>query len=181
MPENTPENTPGVNRRVVTGTNSEGKGTIVSDLPLHELPGGPGQISLLWRTEGWPIRNEGTEEASEPFDAVKAFTTSSTSFVVTRSHPPQPGEEPLWHTTNSIDYAYVVSGQVRFEAEDGSTVDLRAGDVIVDRGIAHRWTHLGDEVTVMLIVMVEAAPVGAGLDQSRDTEFWDRFGGAAEG
>jgi quercetin dioxygenase-like cupin family protein len=42
---------------------------------------------------------------------------------------------------------------------DGSTVHLKAGDVLVQRGTIHNWVNRGDEACVIAFVLIAADPV----------------------
>jgi mannose-6-phosphate isomerase-like protein (cupin superfamily) len=46
--------------------------------------------------------------------------------------------ETEFHRTDSIDFHYIVAGEVELMLEDGS-VTLRAGDSVVVPGVIHRW------------------------------------------
>ena len=68
---------------------------------------------------------------------------------------------PRNHRTQSIDYAVVMSGEIDMEM-DGTTVHLRAGDVLVQRGTIHNWINRGTEACVIAFVLVSAKPVTVG-------------------
>jgi quercetin dioxygenase-like cupin family protein len=53
-----------------------------------------------------------------------------------------PGVTPRNHRTDSIDYATVISGEIDMEL-DGTSVRLKAGDVLVQRGTIHNWVNKG--------------------------------------
>jgi len=42
---------------------------------------------------------------------------------------------------------------------DGSTVHLKAGDVLVQRGTIHNWVNRGEKPCVIAFVLIDAAPV----------------------
>src|SRR4029453_5669659 len=69
-----------------------------------------------------------------------------------------PGVAPRNHRTESIDYAIVMSGEIDMEI-DGTTVHLKAGDVLVHGGTIHNWTNPGTEPCVIAFVLVAAKPV----------------------
>jgi mannose-6-phosphate isomerase-like protein (cupin superfamily) len=46
--------------------------------------------------------------------------------------------ETEFHRTDSIDFHYVIAGEVELILEDGS-VTLRAGDTVMLPGVVHRW------------------------------------------
>jgi quercetin dioxygenase-like cupin family protein len=72
-----------------------------------------------------------------------------------------PGVTPRNHRTESIDYATVISGEIDMEL-DGTSVHLKAGDVLVQRGTIHNWVNKGTAPCVIAFVLVAAKPVTAG-------------------
>jgi mannose-6-phosphate isomerase-like protein (cupin superfamily) len=68
---------------------------------------------------------------------------------------------PRNHRTESIDYAVVMSGEIDMEMDD-TTVHLRAGDVLVQRGTIHNWVNRGTEPCVIAFVLAAAKPVQRG-------------------
>ena len=52
----------------------------------------------------------------------------------------------------------VLSGEIDMEL-DGTTVRLRQGDVLVQRGTIHNWINRGDKACVIAFVLVAARPV----------------------
>ena len=65
------------------------------------------------------------------------------------------------HATDTIDYLVVVSGELVLVLETGE-VTLRAGDLIVDRGVLHGWRNDSDAPTTYVSVTIPAHPVGKG-------------------
>jgi len=64
--------------------------------------------------------------------------------------------DPGMHTTASIDYGVVISGQATLELDDGAKVVLNAGDSYVQNGTRHRWSNSGDVPAVMAIALIGA-------------------------
>jgi quercetin dioxygenase-like cupin family protein len=60
------------------------------------------------------------------------------------------------HTSDTIDFEYVVSGEVDLELDAGETVRLRAGDTLVQNGTRHAWHNRGDEPCVIVVCLVGA-------------------------
>ena len=60
------------------------------------------------------------------------------------------------HATVTIDYIYVVEGEITLLLDDGDTV-LRAGDVLVQGGASHSWINHTDRPVKILGVLVGAA------------------------
>jgi quercetin dioxygenase-like cupin family protein len=150
-------------RRVVTGIDSEGKSCVVSDTRLDQIPACQNDPTVIWRTQTFPVNNEGNAEAAVPFD-IGVFDSSSFFLLFTA----EPGKPSAWHATDSIDYVAVLKGRVVLELEAGG-VELAAGDLVVDRGVTHSWRAVGDEPAVMLCSVVRADPVGRG------SHFGDNF------
>ena len=46
-----------------------------------------------------------------------------------------------FHTTPTVDYAFVLSGELAMELDDGSLTPLAAGDVVVQNGTRHAWRN----------------------------------------
>ena len=58
--------------------------------------------------------------------------------------------EPGMHTSRSLDLVVILAGQVILELDDGASVDLNAGDLVVQIGARHRWHNRGSERAVIL-------------------------------
>ena len=79
----------------------------------------------------------------------------------------EPGDHtPLWHTTASVDFNYVVSGEVTvLLGDDGAVtgeIHLAAGDTFVYRGPRHAWKNSGTE-TCRLVCSSVAAELPPGI------------------
>ena len=64
-------------------------------------------------------------------------------------------DNPGMHTTASIDYGIVLSGQITLELDQG-TIDLNVGDIVVQRATPHAWRNLSDEPCTMLFVLISS-------------------------
>jgi mannose-6-phosphate isomerase-like protein (cupin superfamily) len=175
-------------RRVVTGLNAKGQSCFIfNGPPPSDLSGGNrGAPSVaLWQTEGAHSSNEGAAEAApEPFGL--SLAPGATKFL-TREFAPVPdaanlslkeralraraasavsekyrvgltSDHPGMHVTDTIDYVAVIRGEITLVLEDGEQ-ELRAGDVVVDRGVPHAWENRGVEPAVIVAVLVDAAPL----------------------
>jgi len=65
------------------------------------------------------------------------------------------------HRTETIDYVIVLAGELEMQMDD-STVNLRAGDVLVQRGTNHAWINRGTEPARVAFILVDAEPLGIG-------------------
>lgn len=153
-------------RRVVTGHTPAGKATVVSDtdvdaITLGALPGA--EFYPLWGADEAPtFPDDGSlRPVSTYFPPVGGFrfglmTVAPESVAVPKDLDLQlvlaeleeklPGlaaymepDNPGMHTTNTIDFGYVLSGEVWLELDDGKEVHLRAGDTFVQNGTRHAW------------------------------------------
>ena len=54
-----------------------------------------------------------------------------------------------------------MQGELDMDMDD-STVKLKAGDVMVQRGTNHAWVNRGNEVARAAFVLIDAKPLGIG-------------------
>jgi quercetin dioxygenase-like cupin family protein len=148
-------------RRVVSGLGADGRSAIVIDGPVPEAPSRAGRSKVVWRTASVPADNSGTGDIDPGEVRVSDLSGPGTLFMIQNFTAGHGGGEPFWHATDSIDYITMISGEVVFVTESGETT-LRAGDVLVDRGIVHAWRNDGTSDAVASIVIVPALPVGKG-------------------
>ncbi|HTH98946.1 MAG TPA: cupin domain-containing protein [Stellaceae bacterium] len=143
-------------RRVVTGHDAEGRAIVaIDDMPTNVVSRRPGHSSLvIWNNATTPGDNQ--EEGDQGRRDVGACAENGTFFRVIEY---QPGVASRMHRTETIDYAVVMSGEIEMGLDDGVSVHLKAGDVIVQRGTIHDWTNNGTEPCVIAFVMTAAKPV----------------------
>ena len=65
-------------------------------------------------------------------------------------------DNPGMHTTDTIDFEYVISGEVWLELDDGEEVLLRPGDTVVQNGTRHAWHNNGTESCRMVFCIIGA-------------------------
>jgi quercetin dioxygenase-like cupin family protein len=146
-------------RKVVTGHDEQGRAKVIIDeIAKNVVQGRPGaHAANIWTTVGFPVNNDGNEDASTR----KTGTTldNGTVFRVVSFHP---GVQARNHRTDSIDYAVVLSGEIDMELDDGASVHIKAGDVLVQRGTIHNWVNKGTAPCVIAFILIAAKPVTAG-------------------
>lgn len=155
-------------RRVVTGRNPAGKAILVHNgvspriVTTETLPG----LALVevWATDATPTL------PVAPVDLITTMTSfvpgpGGTRFrivqfpgVSTRAFDQEafrreylakaPGlaeameaQDSGMHTTDSVDYGVVISGEITLELDDGATVRLKQGDCVVQNGTRHAWRN----------------------------------------
>lgn len=170
-------------RRVVTGHTPDGKATVASDtdvdaITLDLLPGT--EFHRLWGADEAPtFPDEGAPRPSPTyFPPVGGFrfglfTVGPDSIALREDFDIQltlkelgqklPGlasylepDNPGMHTTNTIDFEYVISGEVWLELDDGKEVHLRAGDTVVQNGTRHAWRNKRSEPCHLVVCIVGA-------------------------
>ena len=55
------------------------------------------------------------------------------------------------HTTDTVDFDVVVSGEIWLELDDGAEVKLEAGDCVVQNGTRHSWHNRSSEPCVLAV------------------------------
>jgi quercetin dioxygenase-like cupin family protein len=171
-------------RRVVTGHDEDGRAVVVTDemvapVTLRAFPGN--EFHQLWGADATStFPDDGAKPAAKAYfppaggfrfgfftvppdtDAGEPSEADPMAAAVElqRRLPGlaqyfEPGEDGM-HTTPTIDYGVVLSGQATLELDDGATVTLRAGDAYVQNGTRHRWSNPGDVAAVIAVTFVGA-------------------------
>ena len=168
------KDTTGTIRRVVV-SNRNGKSIVVDDveLPVQDFFGF--KTTEIWETVGIPTI------PIEDAEYKKQLALEVTPPGVTRMRlvlvPPdeevfrkgrEEGIDPSkeWrklsddefrmHSTDTIDYGLIVSGEVWLKLDDDVEVHLKARDCVVLDGIRHGWRNKSSENCVMLGIMIGA-------------------------
>jgi len=167
-------------RRIVTGT-VNGKSVVRADepLPAYEFKTVPGyQHTLVWvnpaipdlskeqRFDGYPdsvvpgpggtslhfvTLPPGSVFADPSFDAQAAQDEASARLPGLADHFET--EDPAMHKTNTVDDSIVYDGEIWMELDDGETVHLKSGDVVVQNGTRHAWRNKGTKPVTMLFFL----------------------------
>jgi quercetin dioxygenase-like cupin family protein len=145
-------------RRVITGHDSNGRATVQIDEIAKNITSSRPQQSavVVWTTDTQPASNDGDFDGS-----TRKTGTTLPGGSVFRVVEFGPGVAPRNHRTDSIDYAVVISGEIDMDL-DGAVVNLKAGDVLVQRGTIHNWINRGKEPCVIAFALIDARPVSAG-------------------
>jgi mannose-6-phosphate isomerase-like protein (cupin superfamily) len=170
-------------RRVVTGHTAAGKATVASDtmvdgitvslipgLEFHRLWGGdsiavfPDDGSPPPHTQYFPpVGGFRFGLFTVPPASVARHTPADQGAALREFEEKLPGllatveaEDSAMHTTDTIDFEFVVSGEVDLELDDGETVHLRPGDTVVQNGTRHAWRNRGSQPCCMVVCLVGA-------------------------
>ena len=175
-----------VTRRVVTGIDGEGKSYAVHDGPTT----GTMDLGMLVLDDVWvddpsspdPNADRDPVVGLNPLvpppggSTVRVLTLmpasrsdmpdgDSLAAAASRFDPGDameggPAGEEGWHTTATIDYGIVLSGQVELGLDSG-WVTLGAGDVVVQRATRHAWRLVGEEPAQIAFVLIASPNYGS--------------------
>ncbi len=85
------------------------------------------------------------------------------------------------HTSDTVDFGYVIDGEIWLELDHGEQRQLLAGDAFVQSATRHAWRNKADRPCTMLFVLVgaERTPPGITLvDRPADSTSTGAAGGA---
>jgi mannose-6-phosphate isomerase-like protein (cupin superfamily) len=171
-------------RRVVSGHDAAGKAIVVSDeavapVTLALLPGS--EFHLMWGADStlefpdggsrpdaaryfppvggfrfgfFTIPPDGGVGAPADLDIGAAFAEFDEKLPGMAEHLEM--DDPGMHTTATVDYGVVVSGQATLELDDGVKVVLDPGDCYVQNGTRHRWSNPGAVPAVLAVALIGA-------------------------
>lgn len=155
-------------RRVVTGHDRDNVAKVIMDGPAtNAKAGASGATStLIWSTDSTPADcpiGEDIEDLGARVIGTPPPENGSRFAVITFP----PGNPGRMHRTETIDYVVVISGEIDMDM-DGSTVKLKAGDVLVQRATNHAWVNRSNEPARVAFVLLDARPLGIGQPIVRD-------------
>jgi len=149
-------------RRVVTGHDARNTAKIIRDAPATNAKyPAPGAVStMIWCTDRTPADISVGEKIKDMGARIigTAPPTGGSRFAVI-DFPP--GNKPHMHRTETVDYVIVIEGEIEMDM-DGSTVKLKTGDVMVQRGTNHAWANRSDKRARVAFVLIDAEPLGIG-------------------
>jgi quercetin dioxygenase-like cupin family protein len=149
-------------RRVVTGHDNNNIAKVMLDAPATNAKyPQPGMVStMMWCTDSAPCKMPVGENIEDMGARVigTAPPPRGTRFAVI-DFPP--GNQPVMHRTETIDYVIVIEGEIEQDMDD-STVKLKAGDILIQRGTNHAWANRSGKRARVAFVLIDAEPLGIG-------------------
>jgi mannose-6-phosphate isomerase-like protein (cupin superfamily) len=170
-------------RRVVTGHDTEGKARVVDDREVgpitSELIPGYAAYRLWGRDEHPTFPDDGSPRPAEAYYPPRDGSRFMVNVIPPGEPVPPPGldtaaaldtlerqmpgamaliepDTPGMHTTDTLDYVLVASGEVTLELDDGEHTLLRAGDVVIQNGTRHAWRNHSTEPCTIIGVAIGA-------------------------
>jgi quercetin dioxygenase-like cupin family protein len=154
-------------RRVITGHDRKSIAKVIREGEATNTKNPrPGVCStLMWSTDCMPADIAVGEDVEDMGARIlgTAPPENGTRFIVMEFAP---GIASEMHRTETIDYIAVLDGEIDMDMDD-STVKLRAGDIMVQRGTNHAWVNRGAVPARLAIVLVDAKPLGIGRPRLR--------------
>jgi mannose-6-phosphate isomerase-like protein (cupin superfamily) len=170
-------------RCVVTGRNGSGKSVFIRDTAVEPVTLGllPGfEFHRIWGADSVPkLPSDGTppphpryfppvggfrfgfftvpphtQRVAENIDIASALAEMQAKLpgLAEVLEPMHPG----MHTTETVDFDVIVSGEVCLELDDGAEVQLRAGDCVVQNGTRHLWHNRSSENCIIAVALLGA-------------------------
>ena len=143
-------------RRIVTGHDRQGRAVVWKDGSLAGVPSRADKIRtlLVWSTDATPTDYLRDEDMGARKLGIQP-PPGGTRFSVIEI---EPGNTAYMHRTDSLDYVICLEGEVDMQLDDGATVHMAAGDVMVQRGTMHAWVNRGAVPCRLAVVLVDGKP-----------------------
>jgi quercetin dioxygenase-like cupin family protein len=139
-------------KRVVNGWNENGEPTILYEgPPPKHYDFGVASSDEIWATDGVPAAWKETRDPTLGDFRVEPPLGGSIVRVATY----KPGASIDIHSTKTVDYVIVVSGELTLVLEDRD-ITLTPGDVVVSLAGPHGWANRGSTDCVAVAVLLTA-------------------------
>jgi mannose-6-phosphate isomerase-like protein (cupin superfamily) len=169
-------------RRVVTENDANGRSRIIEDAPatsIRTVPERPGYRAVnVWRTEETPVPIGATDstpnhrgilppkngnilriidfppEPKDPAELKRRLDATFGGIYNDADHDKTYARHPGMHTTETVDYAIVLEGEIWAVMDEQETL-LRAGDVLIQRGTNHAWANRSSKTARIAFVLID--------------------------
>ena len=168
---------------VVTGQNKSGKSLIMRNTPIKPvcLALFPGyEFHRIWGSDSIPeLPSDGTPPPQPryfppksgfrfgfftiPPDTTTRVDQINTASALEEIQQKLPGmievlepDHPGMHTTDTVDFDVIISGEVYLELDDRVEVLLKAGDCVIQNGTRHAWHNRSSDRCVIAFSLVGA-------------------------
>lgn len=150
-------------RCVVTGHDGDGRAVVISDEAQPTTSPAEGyEVVRVWATDSLPVRND----AVSADNAGQASGKTRTDLYIGELAP---GHHSVMHRTHTLDYGILLEGECELHLDGGEIVQLRTGDVVVQRGTNHAWVNVSSKPARLAFVLIDAAPITIGGVELPDT------------
>lgn len=122
---------------------------VEQDLPRSALPSANGSLLHIVT---FPPAKTAASSTSVPSQVAQEFLTRLPGLADTFER-----DGSQMHVTLTVDYAILLDGELWLELDDGETVHLSAGDIVVQQATRHGWRNKGEHPATIAFVMLGAA------------------------
>lgn len=170
-------------RRIVTAIDEQGRSFIVEDghgPGEKAFPGTPFRSENIWRTTATPAPVAAPDSIADqnallppasgtllrvidfPPVAPDAATRHAIAAAVFAAIYPDVAHDAGStraagvHTTNTVDYAIVLAGEIVAVMDKGETL-MKTGDILIQRGTAHAWENRSDQMARIAFILIDGA------------------------
>jgi len=154
-------------RRVITGHDGNNVAKVILEGPAMNTkrPRDGVASTLMWCSDRMPVDIAVGANVEDMGARIlgTAPPENGSRFIVMEFAP---GIASEMHRTETIDFIVMLEGEIDMDMDD-STVKLRAGDTMVQRGTNHAWVNRGKVPARMAIVLLDAKPLGIGHPRLR--------------
>lgn len=148
-------------RRIVTGHDENGKAVFVEDEICPHIKClfnmSNHTNTEIWKSVEMPVDNSGS--ADDHIGDCLSTPPGSNGTVLRIVEFPAACEElskVVMHRTPTLDYAFVIKGEITAVLDDGAEKIMKAGDFLIQRGTNHGWINRADEPCAILFVLIDA-------------------------
>ncbi|MDB3856342.1 cupin domain-containing protein [Halieaceae bacterium] len=162
-------------RRIITGVDDNGKAVFTrDDNTPHVLRMGNFEMGELWYSETPDKIDRAQGDAAAAY--VGAIPDPGRVLMRYVVFPPESEREqdehgknrvmssdfvleesdPGMHTTETVDYGFLIDGELVLELDDGAELTMKAGDAYVQNGTRHAWRNRSNKNAVLGVVMIGA-------------------------
>ena len=162
-------------RVIVTGMNTAGKSVVIED--AQTTLAGPGNFDF-WQTKpgqsphdtsfgrapmrfypepGGTMFRLFTIPPENPKMTLAEITAMQDWFFKEVGDPRarvDTSRHPMMHTTATVDYILLLSGEISLLLDEGEPIKLKPFDAVVQRATNHSWVNTGKEPALLMCVMV---------------------------
>jgi quercetin dioxygenase-like cupin family protein len=143
-------------QRFVTRHDASGMARFAPDreLGFRDVDQGDARFCLVWTTPSSPADN-----ADESDGADRNVSLALKGGSVLRIVDIKPGARSPMHRTVSIDYGFVLEGQIVLELDSGEERTVPQGGVVIQRGTNHAWVNRTQDWVRVAFVLLDAEPL----------------------
>ncbi|MFP4004719.1 MAG: cupin domain-containing protein [Alphaproteobacteria bacterium] len=168
-------------RRVITGHDARGRSIIEHDgPPANVIEANGAGLAEIWTADRVPAPTANPEDpaagevrleppeggvkvrwfsvAPEPDGMSAEEREEAAAFGFAAVHASHArvdtSRHPMMHKTETLDYIILLKGEVTLLVDEGE-VDLKPGDVVVQRATNHAWVNKGSEPALLIAVLID--------------------------